>query len=84
MKEEKIISRLKAEFVTKNSVQECIDFLENRKETSLFLLANLSNCSVEKNEHTNHYLLRFNSQDQGDFSFNKAAYMLIQTHNKDK
>ena len=67
-------------------MQKCIDFLKSRKETSFFLLRNLSDYSFKLNENinfVNYYLLKRNNKVVGVFSLAGTGYLLIQTDNKD-
>ena len=79
-------SELVTELVIDNSLQSCIDFLEERKETSLFLLGNLLNYGFQRREHINsgnYRLLKRDNKIAGVFSLTLRGNLLIQTDNKD-
>ena len=79
-------SNLKTELVTENSLQNCIDFLEKRKETCLFLLGNLSNYGFKFTDHVNsgnYRLLKCGNKLIGVFSITRRGNLLIQTDNKE-
>ena len=84
--DKKLVSNLKAEFVTEDSLQDCIDFLEQRKETCLFLLGNLSNHGFQLTNHINsgnYWLLRYNDKKVvGVFSLTRRGVLLTQTDNR--
>ena len=79
-------SKPTTELVIDNSLQSCINFLEKRKETCLFLLGNLSEHGFNLNTHPNsgnYRLLKRNNEIVGVFSMTRRGNLLIQTDNMD-
>ena len=74
------------ELVNSNSLKNCVDFLEARKETCLFLLGNLADYGFKLSSHANsgnYRLLKRGDKTVGVFSMTRRGNLLIQTDERD-